>query len=215
MTDERGQRERSRAGHEQQLRTHPGAGAEQAAPAPSPRNRAILFGGSVVIASLAIATLVATLLQPAPQGDPELSASIKSQRVAAFQAHGVLHVPVVTDAERESALNQMALPATDRDGLEKDLSNGRTKLAWVTLWDDLEEDGDVVELSGAGFTRSVTITHLPQRFAVPVNAGRPLTLTGIRDGGGGITVAADADGQPLLLPVMNPGEAVTISLGVP
>lgn len=185
------------------------------APALSSRRRLVLFSASALAAGVALAVLGLTILQPSPPGDTDLTDSAKAQRIATFQAHGVLTVPVVTDAERTIALEQMALPDIDRQALARDLVNGRTKLAWVTLWDDLEEDGDVVELSGAGFTRAVALTHVPQRFAIPLGNDGQFTVKGVRDGGGGITVSAEADGQPLPLPLMNPGEAVTVGFGAP
>lgn len=84
-------------------------------------------------------------------------------------------------------------------------------LAWVTLWDTDVQDGDVVRITSDGYSRDVTIARTPVTFAVPIPRSGVINVTGIFDGGGGITVGMTSKGSPVALPVMSVGQV----LGVP
>lgn len=109
----------------------------------------------------------------------------------------------------------MNLPAADRQALQKDIDEGKTRLVWLTLWDDYVQDGDVVEISSNGFSRVIALTNPHQSFAMPLPANGKLAIRGIRDGGGGITVAAMSDNMPLPIPVMAPGEVIEVPVVAP
>ncbi len=170
----------------------------------------------LVMAALAVGLAAATALfawnQAPAVGDNSLSAQQLQQRVAAFQAHGPASFTAVGTAERNEAFRSMALSAADLELLRSDLDGGRTRLVWITLWDDLVEDGDVVEIRSAGFTKVIALTKAPQRVAVPVPASGGIEMKGMRDGGGGITVAAQTDRGVLAIPVMAPGQTITVPI---
>src|SRR5262249_17686937 len=46
----------------------------------------------------------------------------------------------------------------------------RLPMAWLTLWDFRDEDGDVVRVVSSGYTRLVPIIHQPVTLALPVPA---------------------------------------------
>ena len=83
-------------------------------------------------------------------------------------------------------------------------------LAWVTLWDFVQEDGDVVHISSAGYSMEVSLTHAPARIAIPAQRDVPIVIQGVADGGGGITMGLTAVTTQLL--VITPGQAVTLPL---
>ena len=85
------------------------------------------------------------------------------------------------------------------------------RLAWVTLWDTDAEDGDMVRIDSSGFSTVVTLTNAPITFAVPVPEQGVINITGVRDGGGGITIGAMSGMQRIALPIMSVGQV----LGVP
>jgi hypothetical protein len=170
----------------------------------------------LVLAALAVGLAAATGLfawnQAPAVGDHSLSAQQVQQRVATFQAHGPAVFTAVTTADRNEAFRSMALSAADLELLRNDLDGGRTRLVWITLWDDLVEDGDVVEIRSAGFTKVIALTKTPHRVAVPVPASGGIEMKGMRDGGGGITVAAQTDRGVLAIPVMAPGQTITVPI---
>lgn len=107
--------------------------------------------------------------------------------------------------------------------------------AGLKIWDDSSADGDIVRISSMGFHVNVLLSSTPQDVFLPVTPGVPITITALSDGaGGGITAAvvgihfpADDDayrdrylrrdmrnalGKPLVLPLLRPGENVSILL---
>ena len=68
----------------------------------------------------------------------------------------------------------------------------------IILRDNGYEDGDRVTLfvNGKAYTQSIFLTNAGQAVLVPLNPGQNLVqITGDRDGGGGITLAADVSSQ--------------------
>ena len=82
----------------------------------------------------------------------------------------------------------------------------------LVLWDNVAEDGDVVQVSSLGYSQTITITHAPQTVYFPAQYDVPVTITGIHDGGGGITLGFTGSGQPVSLPVMTEGQVISLYL---
>jgi hypothetical protein len=165
-----------------------------------------------------IAAVAGALWSPSPSataGDSPLSVQEVQQRNLAFQNHGPLKLASVLPSEQAVALQQMKLSGPEQQAIEKDLADGKVKLVWITLWDDMVEDGDVVEIQSTGFNRVVSLTKAKQRLSIPVPASGSIQMKGVRDGGGGITVAAETESGPLPIPVMAPGQTVAITVSSP
>ncbi len=77
-------------------------------------------------------------------------------------------------------------------GMAASLANGSSDLYQLYVYDSCMEDGDIVDLiiNGQHFA-TVPITHAGATLTIPVQKGQTQTvvLRGVRDGGGGITVA--------------------------
>jgi len=141
----------------------------------------------------------------------------------AFNAATPLALRVVAPSEREQAISTMGLTTEEQQALSSELGVARSpapraaaderpvRLAWITLWDTHAQDGDMVRVDSSGFSTTVTLSNTPITFAVPVPEQGVVNLTGIRDGGGGITIGAMSGGQRVALPVMSVGQV----LGVP
>jgi hypothetical protein len=91
-------------------------------------------------------------------------------------------------------------------------SYSRLELARFRVWDTHQSDGDVIAIQSAGYRITVTIRNQIQEVIVPVQGGRPVTVTGIHDGGGGITLGFDSHIQPMLAPIMSEGQVITVPL---
>lgn len=85
-------------------------------------------------------------------------------------------------------------------------------LAWMTLWDTDAVDNDIVRINSSGYSRTVTLTKQPITFAVPVPDNGIINITGIHDGGGGITVGAISGATPVALPIMSEGQVIGIPM---
>ena len=84
---------------------------------------------------------------------------------------------------------------------------------WLDVFDDCREDGDIVEIRSLRYRREVPIVHAPARIAVPVSAAeQAISLTGVYDGGGGITVAIRLNGQMVPVPRLRPGQTLSIPI---
>ena len=165
------------------------------------------------VAGLVTAAIVGVLMQGRQPGDQVLTDAARTARLAVFQAHGPLRLSAVPDAARLEVLAQMGMEPQARQALEQDLVEGRAHLGWLTLWDDQVQDGDVIALSGAGFSKTISLTKQPQQIAVPISRqGDSFVVKGIRDGGAGITVAATTDAGTVPMPIMAPGETFDLFL---
>ena len=88
---------------------------------------------------------------------------------------------------------------------------GKLRAGWLKVWDNRDQDGDVVAITGAGFSQTLALTHTPTFVPVLYVAGQTISLTGINDGaGGGVTVSVSLASGPLPLPPLAPGQTVQV-----
>jgi len=169
---------------------------------------------------------------PGPDTD-HVSPTQAESRAMQYAAALPLGLSPVAADDRPQALASMALTADAARALATELDRRATgdgplpavlpspvpaaapaptpwPLVWVTLWDTDAEDGDVVRVDSGGYSRTVTLRHAPLTFALPAPADGRLRLTGVYDGGGGITVGASSGPQVLPLPLMSAGQTLTI-----
>lgn len=90
------------------------------------------------------------------------------------------------------------------------LEKGERSLVAIQLWDNYDEDGDVVSVQSDGVTVVVPITHKPALVYIPHKTGSPLIIGGVQDGGGGITAAIETQSGPIPLPIMGVGQVLIL-----
>lgn len=131
--------------------------------------------------------------------------------VPADKAHGTFTVlPSNFQQSPGSVLVQLQMPEAEKRRVAEKLADGSVRLAAVTVWDTVQEDGDVVELNAAGFSQRVTIMHKPVTFFLPLNPGGSVNIKAVRDGGGGVTLGVSTLAGKLALPVLAVGQSVEI-----
>ena len=101
---------------------------------------------------------------------------------------------------------------TSRSGEE---GGKRIALAWITVWDTDATDQDMIRLDSEGYSYTVTLSKSPATVAVPIPYGDVINITGLRDGGGGITVGVMSGTHRVLLPLMSEGQVIGIPVNVP
>ena len=170
--------------------------------------RALLLGGVLALGALAAARFGPA----AAPADRILGPDEAARRAARLADAGPIEVPIVAGRQIAAALAALNLPAAEREQLAKDVEAGRLRLVWLSLYDTDAEDGDVVTIGSAGFLYTLGLAKAPAAVAVPVAIGGPVTLTGTRDGGGGVTVGVVGPQGPLPVPPLSVGQ--TISLAV-
>lgn len=92
------------------------------------------------------------------------------------------------------------------------VANPQTKVAELVLWDDVAEDGDVVVIESATTNVSVALMHVPKTVYVPVVVGQAIQIRGVKDGGGGITLAFISGNSSVAAPVLGVGETISTLL---
>lgn len=92
-------------------------------------------------------------------------------------------------------------PAQDRPGFVN-----------VTVWDNFAEDGDTVTIKCGTFSETVKLTHAGKTLVMPRPSDGIITIVGVYDGGGGITLGIIGSGVALQTPVFQPGEILTLSV---
>lgn len=136
----------------------------------------------------------------------------KTELVSRFTHLRSVTIEQIKDQDVDTVLDSMRLDPSSRQALksslEKDpVGSPATVLAEIVLWDFAAQDGDVVRVSSAGYEVDVPLLKSPATIAVPVDASRSIQLTGVRDGGGGITVGVQSGPENVSLPVLTEGQA--------
>jgi hypothetical protein len=151
--------------------------------------------------------------------DDDLDATT-SQAVASALRAGDL--PAVEKAIREA----QSIPFNEPDptvkptlsvGLNPDLLRQGTDFYHIYLYDSCDEDGDIVELllDGVPFA-AVPLTHRGATLSVPVSRSVPtqISVRGVHDGGGGITVACRTSQGDFFSRTMAAGEVQSLAIAV-
>lgn len=141
----------------------------------------------------------------------DLSTSEITQRQQSFEQAGSFQLEEVAPAELFKAYSAMNLKANEIKALEADIKHGTVKLAWITVWDNQAVDGDIINIQAGGFSSQISLTHEKQRMAIPINQGE-VTITGIADGSGGITLGFYTTNGTVSLPVIAPGQTVVLPI---
>ena len=166
---------------------------------------------AVAVALTAIVATGAVILLPTEEA---LTPAEEAARITAFEAAQPMHLEPVNladPAELEEALTVMNLKPEERKALENNLWAQAERLVWLDVFDDCQEDGDIVNIKSTSFHQDVAIFHVPRRLAVTLAPGeKAIALTGIRDGGGGITVSVRVQGRIVPLPRLSPGQTMMI-----
>lgn len=133
------------------------------------------------------------------------------RRLDASEARSVIqNLPLPDD--QKAALAANIAPTAPADPAQPAWDKGGQQMVELVLWDNVAEDGDVVQVSSLGYSQTITITHAPQTVYFPAQYDVPVTITGIHDGGGGITLGFTGSGQPVSLPVMREGQVISLYL---
>ena len=135
------------------------------------------------------------------------------RRLDANEARSAIqNLPLPDD--QKTALAQNIVPTADSQtqAAQPAWDKGGQQMVELVLWDNVAEDGDVVQVSSLGYSQTIPITHAQQTVYFPAQYDVPVTITGIHDGGGGITLGFTGSGQPVSLPVMAEGQVISLYL---
>lgn len=96
--------------------------------------------------------------------------------------------------------------------LKQAIDDGLVRMANLYVFDTAQEDGDVVEIIAAGYSKHVALLNEPQKIEVPLTAGH-LQVVGVKDGQGGITVGIRTEaGAVIVSDKIAPGARLDIPI---
>jgi hypothetical protein len=148
-------------------------------------------------------------------GDQVSESEIQNQE-AAYQtllAGAPLPLTYVAPKDIDKAIEDMpkSVSTEQREQLRTEIKQGRTKLAWITLWDTHAEDGDILRFeSSSSIPVEVTALNSKTTIAIPYPSDGKVLVTGVYDGGGGITIALESGATQIAWPTMQPGDTLKL-----
>ncbi len=184
--------------------------------APQPKNSSMSISKLALIAGLLITGVgysISAWWSPLPAD--HLTEKEKAELVTGFTQLRTISVEKIKDQDIDLALDKMRLDPSSRQALKQTLDKNTSRspstiLVKVTVWDFASQDGDVVRLSSSGYSIDVALLNEPVVFTLPVDASQTIQLTGVHDGGGGITLGVQNGTGKVLLPVISEGQAITL-----
>lgn len=130
---------------------------------------------------------------------------------AAMLASGGIEVDMVGADEVDQAIESMPVSDQQRTEVYQKVQSGHMRLAWLTLWDTHAQDGDVLRFeSDASLPIEVMALNAPTTLAIPFPATGTVKVTGVVDGGGGITIGLKSGAAQIVWPTMQPGDTLTL-----
>lgn len=103
-------------------------------------------------------------------------------------------------------------PAEAERLIKKARAEGR-RIVILTLWDNMDEDGDIIDVRVGAQSWTVPQRTQPAALTVIYMPGETITLTGHVDGGGGgVTAGLGLNTGPLPLPPLAVGQSITLPL---
>ena len=190
--------------------SQPPAEPQLLGPQPLVRPSTLLAGATVVIAGFMAFHFLGDLMSGK---DNQSSDATKDAvlTIPADKAHGTFTVlPSNFQQSPASVLVQLKMPEAEKQRLAEKLADGSVRLAAVTIWDTMDEDGDIVEISAAGFVQRVTIMHKPATFFLPLHPGGSVIIKAVHDGYGGVTLGVRTITGNLPLPPLVVGQSLEI-----
>ena len=136
---------------------------------------------------------------------------VLQQQYTAMLAGGGMEVDMVGADELDQALASMPISDEQRAEVDRKVQSGHMRLAWLTLWDTHAEDGDVLRVeSDRALPIEVTALNSPTTLAIPFPASGTVKVTGVVDGGGGITIGMKSGAAEITWPTMQPGDTLDL-----
>lgn len=148
------------------------------------------------------------------EGKDKVSVEQRAEIDGKFAGYtGRLEKLALTDPKvREDFLASPYLEPEAKQQMLAEMDKGDRDMAVITLWDNFDEDGDVVSIQCGGVTLTVPLAHAPTKVYFPYKPGAALVITGVRDGGGGITAAIETAAGAVPLPIMSVGQTIVLPL---
>lgn len=170
-----------------------------------------IAAGALAIAISATTGFLTTMSNPKVTVASGANRSIV--RLSTAQAPGIVTPiePLVANSSKH-IFSGLAMPEPEKERLRAQMRNTQLRIGAITVWDTVDEDGDRIRITAAGFTQDVTILHKPATFFVPYLPGGSVRIEATRDGGGGVTLGMRTVLGDMPLPALSVGQVLEIAL---
>jgi len=155
-----------------------------------------------------------SLFPPIAPDKDNLTDNKKAEIQQEYTAKGILPVNRITNPEEQKkAIASMGLDKEKEKELTAMIDTSKLDIAWIQAWDNFAEDGDVLLFESVGYTVEVSLLNKPAVFAIPLVPGEnKIKVTGVHDGGGGITASVITSSGATSVPVIDVGQSYTLPL---
>ncbi|NOE36212.1 hypothetical protein [Ruegeria sp. HKCCD7318] len=179
------------------------------------------FGRWVVAAGVALAISAGAFFMVSNGGGSVRDVITEAETQARDSAHKALlagpglPVKLVGSDEVDDALASMPDTVSEetREEIRERINQDGLQLAWVTLWDTHAEDGDILRFeSSSSIPIEVMALNARTTIAIPYPADGKVLVTGVTDGGGGITIALESGATSISWPTMAEGDQLFLPI---
>lgn len=192
-----------------------GAPAPQAKPQPMPQAKRkampkpILMAATAAVLAVSLTTAKGFLFPPTAEVAPA-EAEVRLNNFTAAPYVQLKPINLADPQEQAEALQSLQQAFPNPEELQAHVQ-ASDRMVWIEVFDDCAEDEDIVNIRTFSYSQNIPLFNVPTRVAIGLSPGeRNIMVTGIKDGGGGITVAIKTEGRLLPLPVMKPGQTILI-----
>ena len=162
------------------------------------------------IAAVAVMALAggAWLLSP----EKSVPTPLVPQSIADLNDGFLTFVDTGKPAAIATAVSALRLSDAQRTTVERSITDGQRRIAWIVLTDSIDPDGDTVAVEAEGIVQNVILSKAWMPVAVPLSGPGKITITGVRDGGGGgITIALATRSGSVPFRILLPGERIEVA----
>lgn len=166
--------------------------------------------------ALAVAVAIGIGTYVALPATDSISTQQNEARVAQYEAlvaAGGMPLELVSLEDMDIAIASLPenVSQEQREELRTAVEAGHVQLAWLTVWDTHVEDGDVLRFeSSVSFPIEVMALKRKTTIAIPLPPEGTVRVTGVRDGGGGITIGLESGAARIEWPTMQPGDTLDL-----
>lgn len=173
-----------------------------------------VMAGIMLAAALAVGSLGGVFLTGGSGDSLSLAEQERISREFAAASQAPLLLGEVSKDQVPEKVAELGLPTVEAERLIQDIGTGKSRMLLLGLVDYASEDGDIVRITSGGLSVEVSLFKGVNMVAIPVAGDGPaeITVTGVYDGGGGITISGSGPNGQLPLPLMSVGQSVSFTV---
>lgn len=122
----------------------------------------------------------------------------------------LLPIDLSEENNRAEFLAVPYLSGEEKDAILAGFDQGTKRVGVIYVWDNLGQDGDVIQIVSDGLAMDIFLSHEPTLIFLPFTSGESLIFRGMLDGGDGIAATIETPSGTVSLPVLAMGEAAEL-----